>query len=170
MPKSIRDINGKIIEQKWASEFRGFFFGEGYLGIIRNGKMRNGKVYHKARAQITLRDDDLPIIEAIFKRLGGCIHREKRGRKTKFSTGESWSKPYVVWRVSNIPDISRVCDILEDGLLPSKKIREISIVRKFLAIVKLPGPGNYMEKENANSERALLHKEILRLHKYNHQK
>jgi len=171
----MKDVNGKELDKVWMAEFRGFFFGEGYLGITTNGKERRKnrwrRKHHLARAAITLRDDDEEILKAIREKLGGIFHREGHGRKSNFGDKEFDTKPYVVWRVTSKEDVSRVCDILEGGLLPSKKRREIIIMRKFLATVGTQKRGPKTPKKEAEfglvlEERERLAAEIRRLHSY----
>lgn len=131
----MKDVNGKALDPIWMAEFRGFFFGEGYLGITRNGKGRSktSAPQFVPRAAITARDDDEAVLQDIHSKLGGLIHYDGRGKITVFEGVEHKTKPYAVWRVTSKDDVARVCDVLELGTLPSKKRHEIAIMREFLA-------------------------------------
>lgn len=156
---------GRRRNMSWEDEFRGFFWGEGYLGICRNGK-RNGRTMYVARAQITLRIDDVGVLIDIKDRLGGNIHYERRGRKSH-GNGKEWdTKPYACWRVRSRKDVSRVCDILEGGYMPSKKRREIDVVRRFLSFNIRPGRKSDDESKRISVEREKMVEEIQSLHRW----
>lgn len=136
----------------WVAEFRGFFCGEGYLGITSNGwnRRRTSKAY-VPRAQITLRLDDLATLQDIQSKLGGSIHYERRGRVTKHDTGEYHSRAYAAWRVNTWPDVKRVCLLLKDGNLPFKKREIVSYMLEFLEI-QMPKGKNQAEQARQASE------------------
>lgn len=166
----MRDAHGEELDPVWMAEFRGFFFGEGYLGITTNGRGR-GKVYHIARAAITLRDDDEPVLREIQKRLGGLLHRERCGRVSHVDGTPHQTKPFVVWRVTSKSDVARVCDILDAGHLPSKKRREIAVMRAFLATVGITKKGpkglaEQLEHEQLTATREALAAQLRAYHSY----
>lgn len=163
--------DGTFLDPLWEAEFRGFFFGEGYLGITSNGYGRNGYRHYLARAQITLRDDDASILYQIQKKLGGCVYVEKKGRSSKSSNGELYqSNPYIVWRVGSREDVTRICNILEKSLLPSKKKQEIVIMRLFLNTLGIKnGPKSEEEKVELNRVqlvRSSLASQLKKMHAY----
>lgn len=153
------DIKGTPIDPIWAAEFRGFFFGDGFLGIVRNGKSRwTGEISMTARAQITLRDDDSDILLAIHARIGGAITRE--GSKLN-------KRPTMIWRTRSRSEVERVCDLLEGAALPSKKLAEVAVMRRFLAI-KVPPSRRCIGVDYAGmlATRLGLMAEMQRLHAY----
>lgn len=132
----------------WAAEFRGFFFGDGYLGITRNG-IRHGRAAYTARAQITLRGDDREVLLDIQAHLGGMIYDYQKEGKT-----------FVVWRTRSSGDLGRVLNCLEGGILPAKKRFEIPIVRQFCETVQ----GNKNLSSEIDDLRRALCQEIKQLH------
>lgn len=161
----IRDIHGNEINERWLSEFRGFFYGEGYLGITTNGT-HNGWKSYTARAQITLRMDELPILNEIHAKLGGDLTLSRKGRKINAEKKKYQSHPLAIWRARNKEDVLRVCDILKDGILPSKKKAEIETIRKFYSLGMKPGKKSTEEKQKFADLKAILHQEIKDLHQY----
>lgn len=149
----IIDVNGCDINELWLAEFRGFFFGEGYLGITTNGVDKYGNVSYTARVQISLRHDDESILKEIQSKLGGNFSYENR----KWKDGRKQQNKVAVWRARHFKDVSRVCDILETGMLPSKKKNEIAVIRKFL---KLHG----LSVSDSIAEKRLLHETIKNMH------
>ena len=166
----MKDIHGLDLDSIWMAEFRGFFFGEGYLGVIVNGK-KHGKIQHTCRAQITLRDDDVEMLHDIHSKLGGLLHTEKRGRISKINGKKHVTRPYSVWRVTGKPDVTRVCDILELSVMPSKKRLEVLVLRKYLDTIGILKHGP-RTKEKAElwkktfDIRQELANELKRLHSY----
>lgn len=166
----MKDINGVEINPIWMAEFRGFFFGEGYIGITTNGLSRNKYLHYNPRIQITLRDDDISILKEIQAKLGGGLYREGLGRKTKKDGKEYQSKPYAVWRMRKKQDIERVLKILDAGYMPSQKRLQINTLRKFIKTVGCTrGPKTHKNQvifESILVQRSNLHKEMLNLHEY----
>lgn len=137
----MQDIHGCEIDPVWVAEFRGFFCADGYLGIVRDGKSRKGNQIYTARVNISLRLDDLPILEEIQKRLGGCIcfagaRTKQKGDGSKVLV----SNPTATWRVSGIKNITRVCDLLEGGIIPFRKKDQVTNIRSFLCLKAPKGP------------------------------
>lgn len=163
----IKDVDKNTLNPFWLAEFRGFFFGEGYLGIIKNGRARDGYISYVARAQITLRADDIDVLNDISAKLGGLVYLEGRGRKTTGADNRIYqSKPYAVWRITKASKILEICEILKDGLLPAKKMREIETVREFVTMRVKKGKGNKDEFTIVQKRRDELHKQIKELHRY----
>jgi len=153
------DVSGGFIDPLWAAEFRGYFFGDGYLGIVRNGRSKGtGLSSSTARAQITTRDDDAAMLYDISSRLGGSL-------SFTVATGGRVHCPVAIWRTRNAADVLRVCDVLDGGMMPSKKIAEIAVVRRYLSIKIPPGPSTALTL-TLRQERDLLIDEIQRLHSY----
>lgn len=158
------DANDNPINSEWLAEFRGFFFGEGFLGIVSWGKHPKGYSKLVPRAQITCRSDDVAILHDICSKLGGFVYTEWDGRKSSGKHEELYqSNPYSAWRITKASDIRRLCDILEGGLLPSRKKEQISTMREFLATC-LP-PGKRLTDE-LYAKRQELHLKIKALHQY----
>ena len=159
----MKDINDTELDPAWIAEFRGFFFGEGFLGIVSWG-MHSGYPKLMVRAQITSRSDDEAILHDIRSHLGGIVYRENAGRSSSGKRGELYqSNPYSVWRITKADDIRRLCNILEGGVLPSRKKAQIAVIREFLDTI-LP-PGKRIDLVT-RAKRHELHEKIKALHQY----
>jgi hypothetical protein len=166
------DIHGKPLDPIWMAEFRGFFFGDGYVGITTNGVGRRtkGKNYTGC-IQITLRDDDIAILEEFQSRLGGSIWRERRGRRVRFDELECEAKPYAAWRIRSRTELLRVLDILDGGFMPSQKRGHVRLLREFLGTCGRIKPGKQTQEEEKEvqrifARRAELHRQMLEAHQY----
>jgi hypothetical protein len=150
------------IHPLWAAEFRGYFFGDGYLGVTRNGSSRNnGRSHLVACAQITTRDDDRAMLDDVARHLGGRVSGDDWAR------GQQFRRPVAVWRARGIEAVTRVCDVLDGGLMPSKKRAEIAVVRRFMAIRIPPGQrAAGVDYEDLWTQREQCIAEIQRLHSY----
>lgn len=162
----------KKVSAIWAAEFRGFFCGEGYLGITTNGKSRGrsrgrSSYNYTARAQITQRLDDLPVLNEIQKRIGGIVYVEGRGRRTLGKKGERYtSNPYAVWRTRSMREVRAVCALLVGGVLPFRKRAQVRTIIDFLGTRMKPGPKGVAEHARVISLRENLHKKIKKMHAY----
>ena len=115
----IRTIKPEIAD----AEFRGFFYGEGNVDLCQQGR---GPVGLAPRARITVRADDLPLLEWARDRFGGCIsHRAARG------TTEASAQ----WQLTGADRIRALLDVLEGGYLPSKKRSEFALLREAVDLV-----------------------------------
>ena len=164
------------LSSTWQAEFRGLFFGEGYIGVTKNGKGRRGTgPEYTARLQITLRDDDAEVIYDIQKKLGGTIHRERRGRLAISANGNPTQiKPYIVWRTRSFNDVRRIIHILEGGELPSRKREQLKIMHRFLRTQSLLGNGRELSAKYAAIKRRVgqiresCWEKLIELHSYKH--
>lgn len=118
-PSVILDIQGNPIDSEWATEFRGFFWGEGSLWI--QGKAGS----YAVRAAISLRSDDKEILIEFQKRLGGRIFIQPL-------IGE---KLAARWQVSKKEDVERIANLLKTNL-PFKKAREVPIWKEAINLRK----------------------------------
>jgi hypothetical protein len=160
---NILDINGLPIDHIWLAEFRGFFYGEGYLGICSWGKHPKGHTNLRARVQITSRSDDSTILYDIQSKLGGMVYQEGKGRKSSNGGKIYQSNPYTVWRCVRKDELTRICDILSMGVLPSRKRNQIETIREFLSTVPKPG---YKTTSAQVQQREQLWNQIKDLHAY----
>jgi LAGLIDADG endonuclease len=152
-----KQTRGVALDPIWEAEFRGFFFGDGYLGITTNGVSRHtGETTFTVRAQITVRDDDIAMLHDIASKIGGKVYSE---------TGTAKRRPIAIWRIRNAKQIAQICDILERGVMPSKKIAEVAVVRRFLSYPHAFGQGFRVTSEIAKIRHACV-AEIKRLHSY----
>jgi len=158
-PKTIRDF-----DPIWLAEFRGFFYGEGYLSIVSWGReKRLGCNKLTGRANITQRSDDAAILYDIRSKLGGFIYQERHPCKLQGANGKEYvSKPVHIWRLTKVADLRLLCDILEAGVLPARKKEQVVVMREFLKTVLPPGHRVPLEvyqrrMELANQMKALHH-------------
>lgn len=103
----------RTIKPEEAAEFRGLFFGEGHLDLMKNG--RAGTLYPRAR--IAVRDDDAAVLEWCRGLFGGSISRSPHTRS-------------ACWQLTGRERIGHLLDALEGGTLPSKKRREVALMRQ----------------------------------------
>lgn len=159
------DIHGNELDPIWCAEFRGYFYGEGFLGIVSWGKIPTLNIPKlMVRAQITCRSDDAPVLADIHSKLGGIFYQEHKGRKTSNREGVYYqSNPYHVWRVTKADHIRRICDILSEGVLPARKRDQVAIIREFLATIDAPGK---RVSQDTYILRQTLHEKIKALHQY----
>lgn len=164
----MKGIDGKKLDPLWIAEFRGFFYADGYIGITSNGISRNGK--HKkfcAHAQVTQTRTDEAVLLDIQEKLGGTIWFEGRGRISYCRGVKVVTKPYCAWRVRSRNDVERILSILESGLLPSKKRKEIPILRAFLDTVRKTGSKfpSANDRKRVLAEQERLHRAIKEMHR-----
>jgi len=115
----------------WTAEFRGFFYGEGYVGLGNETQSYNPKM------TINLRLDDEDILQEIVSVLGGGVCYPRKCYSDQFRN----SRPQARWSASGWP----LClAILEEtglayGHLPAKKRDDIALFHKaILARYQLP--------------------------------
>lgn len=101
-----------------AAEFRGFFFGEGHLDMCSPAGGRS----LVPRARIALREDDVLVLEWVRSRFGGHLSRRASTR--------SWS-----WELAGAAAVGRVLAVLADGYIPSKKRREVELLREAVSLI-----------------------------------
>jgi len=126
------------------SEFTGLFWADGNIMLDIGEKnvpnSKTGKVYKtttvRLRFRIIARDDNLALLEAIKERLGGHIYKT-RGFKSYWANGKQYnSKPQYTWQVQSHKDADRILSILEKGVLPAKKAKEVPLARQALTIMQ----------------------------------
>lgn len=159
------DIHDQLIDPIWAAEFRGFFCGEGYLGISSWGyDPKNDCRKLRPRIQITSRSDESAVLYEFQSRFGGIVYQEHDGRISKGNYGEVYnSKPYTVWRVVKADQLRLILDVLENGVIPFRKREQIQVLREFLTTITHVGQKNTPE---IHQKRNRLHQQIKELHKY----
>ena len=74
----LKDAHGGSLDPLWAAEFCGLFWGEGYLAITTNGRLKGAHPSYALRVQLTARDDDAALIQEVASVFGGYIFRGKR--------------------------------------------------------------------------------------------
>lgn len=111
------------------AEFCGFFWGEGCADIQRF--KRGDNVLFRPRIRIHQRADEVDNLYFIQKELGGAIHYSvKPGGK---------SHPAYQWQLTNRVALLLACDILLSGGFPSKKVEQVSIVKRAVLVAGKKG-------------------------------
>lgn len=128
-PKS-PDARSEHIPSDVAAEIRGFFFGEGHLDLVKSGR---GKSF-TPRARVSVRDDDVIVLEWIRSRLGGSLYHREATR--------SWC-----WQLSGSEALTVLLNILSAGYLPSKKREEVGLMME--AVRLTPGRGYHISDADA---------------------
>ena len=127
----ILDIVGEEIDPIWAAGFRGFFWGEGTLGMT--ARLGNPKVNPLIKwvrhsiavtASIGLRSDDSALLVEFQRRLGGRLRTEPyRGADSR--------KTITRWTVGTAQQNVRIGRLLESPTeLPFSKARQLSVWRR----------------------------------------
>ena len=128
----------------WEAEFRGFFWGEGYIGIYACNRHEGGKHYKIVRPQLSINqaENNLSILKEIQSKLGGRIQKIP---SFKYKDGILRRTQYL-WIVNDIYTIQRVIDILKKGLFPDKKLDYLSLVEECISIMKKHKRGTHYDK------------------------
>jgi len=130
------------ITANWTSEFRGFFLADGCADIQRYKRGRGKQFFYRPRIRISLRIDDLELLEEIQSKLGGNL-RKRTSKK---------SNPSVTWEVNNKQQIVVICEMMLQGsVLPAKKLKDIEIVRD-AAILRAGKLGHISDGERIRLE------------------
>lgn len=95
------------------AEFRGLFFGEGHLDLVRNSSLAS--LYPRLR--IAVRDDDVGVVRWCQGLFGGNLSRRAATRS-------------VAWQLTGHVRVGAALDALEGGVIPSKKRREVALMRE----------------------------------------
>jgi len=111
----ILDQFGVPIDEIWAAEFRGFFWGEGCLSVMYIPK----KDLYRVLAKIGLRSDDRPLLEEIHRRIGGSLWDT--------TTQSSAGLPSTMWDASSQKSLKIVAELLLGGVLPAKKAKQLDL-------------------------------------------
>lgn len=140
MTGTILDINGVPFDPIWTAEFRGFFWGEGTIGIYRNNpkqKKWRGTVY--ASAGIGLRTDDEPVLIEFQNRIGGTLLREKYKKYPNRTVSR--------WRTANIQSCKLISNLLKGGsVLSFNKKKQLGLWTE--AVDVLIKGGRYTPEEH----------------------
>jgi len=115
----------------WIAEFRGFFYGEGYVGLGNETQSYN------PRLTINLRLDDEAILQEIASVLGGRVCYPKKCYSDQFRN----SCPQARWNATGWPLCRAILEEtgLAYGLLPAKKRGDIVLFYEaILARYQLP--------------------------------
>jgi hypothetical protein len=119
--------------EKENDEFRGLFLGEGYCSIIKyqrnikwenkNGTVKKHYWFYMPKMSLLQRADNKEMVNWIKEKYGGQVWIA-RGTSGKHN-------PAFTWSTHNIELTLKLCNILLNGLIPSKKLKSIEIVKKY---------------------------------------
>ncbi len=109
-----------LVSADWWNEFRGFFYGEGTVGISWGSRGR-GAIY----LRITLRDDDSEALQHIRSVLGGKVSYSTPKTDTRNSN------PNCMWFITGLSTCLAILEKLSDGVIPAKKRKDIEIAIEF---------------------------------------
>lgn len=129
------------VDQMWAAEFRGLFYGDGCIYIGRRN-YKKGHLY-LPRMSVLARSDNRPMLEDLVEKLGGKI--QDKGAKP---SGKYICNPSCQWYLSGWSRCRGAIEAVSlcDGLIPAKKAREISLVYEAILVrYSMPyrlGPAN----------------------------
>lgn len=112
----------RTISTEEAAEFRGLFFGEGHIDLMKNGRSNT----LTPRVRIAVRDDDASVVEWCRDLFGGCLTYEARTRS-------------VCWYAVGKDRVAAVVAALTGGSVPSKKRAEVELLREAVGLVGIRG-------------------------------
>lgn len=107
----------RTITPEEAAEFRGLFFGEGHIDLMKNGRADSLQV----RLRIAVRDDDVAVLEWVKDGFGGWLCRDSRTRS-------------VCWSLTGALLVEVAIDVLSSGSIPSKKRAEVTLAQEALSL------------------------------------
>jgi len=115
-------------------EFIGFFMGEGCISITKRYlKSSKGiRICYEPTLTISARVDDSKIIEWCKKQFGGSIYCYKAREIIGYKGKKYKQNPVIRWDISKLSDCKKVISILNKGILPTKKKKEILVMQQFL--------------------------------------
>jgi len=157
------------ISKKWLNEFTGFCWGEAYIGVTRYFRRKKwGENYWLFRGQIkiSLRSDDLFLLEDFQSKLGGHIYKTRKRFVYNIANKEKsyLQKPGYGWIVTNHEELRKIVKILSRSLLSAKKRESLEVMKKFLKLVHKTGK-KYTKVEWEEMER--LRQESINATKFN---
>jgi hypothetical protein len=101
----------------------GFIDGEGTFQIQHHPARRGARAHVSLRFSITLRNDDIAILEEIAERTGLGLVRRRRPRNHD-------SQPQATWRVGRKDECLRLVELLDRYPLRAKKRHDYTIWRE----------------------------------------
>ena len=119
----------------WRATFRGFFWGEGWLGINRFQQRRNGKVnwQYRPEVMITQNHDNKVIIFHIRDVMGGYVYERAPYRHGSDSKVRG---PYFTWQARSQGVVARALEILQDEtFFIDKKVEKLEAMAEFMQIL-----------------------------------
>jgi hypothetical protein len=118
----------------WRAEFRGLFWGEGWLGIDMYKNRRHGKLYvaHRPSIQIAQAEDNRGMLVHLQEVLGGTIY----DRKSTYSS-QGAKQLCSTWMSRTNSTCRQITNILrEESFYVDKKAPKVEAMHEFLLIVE----------------------------------
>jgi len=118
----------------WRAEFRGLFWGEGWLGIDMYKNRRHGKMYvaHRPSIQIAQAEDSKSMLVHIQEILGGTLYE----RKSTYSSRGAKQLVFT-WMSRTNSTCRQIIDILrEESFYIDKKVPKVQAMHEFLLLVE----------------------------------
>lgn len=162
-----------MVTSKEKAEFRGLFLGEGYATICKykarykhfHKKKKEwvikDRVWYRPQLSVSQREDNGKMIYWIQQKFGGYVCR-----RTYF--GKVGGNPALVWITINHELCKKLCKILLNSSIPSKKLNSVKIILEYLKIRYKKGDSRrylgYSEEQNQAFEK--LHLACKQNHQY----
>lgn len=108
------------------AEFRGFFWGEGCLDIIKYFSKERNQYFYRPRLRIGMNIRETPLIKEIQKIFGGWISFRKKTNA-------------ISWEVIGKKNLEKVLPYLENGFLSAYKKKEIVVFREAVDLIPIQG-------------------------------
>jgi hypothetical protein len=125
----------KIIQ----AEFRGLFWGEGCLDIVKYFSKKRNQHFYRPRIRIGMNIKEEPLIKEIQKLFGGWISYRKVTNA-------------VSWELQGKKRLEKILPYLEGGILSAYKKKEIIVFREAVKLIPTQGK-KYTTKERKGMER-----------------
>ena len=158
---------------KEKAEFRGLFLGEGYVSICKykarykHFHKRKGiliekdRIWYRPQMTLSQRADNADMIYWIQEKFGGYVFK-----RTRFIVHRG--NPAITWVTTNHELCEKLCKILLQSSIPSKKLDSVRIVLQYLKLRYKKNDGRrsmgYSEKQNETF--AKLHLACKQNHQY----
>ena len=119
----------------WRAEFRGFFWGEGWLGIDMYKNRRHGRMYvaHRPNVQLAQANSNREMVEHLRDVLGGTVYE----RKSAYNSQGARDLPIWTWVTRTNATARHVHQILSEGkFFPDKKLVKLEAFGQFLDLIE----------------------------------
>jgi len=120
-------------------EFVGFFLGEGHLGVhverLKSSNSPSGvRLCYAPVVQISMRADELPILQWCKRRFGGNVYQYKQRKIKGYKGREYLQAPVAMWTTRSVKRCYTIIQLLKQVKLPSIKRKQIEVFERFLRL------------------------------------
>ncbi len=137
----------------WAREFAGFFWGEGNFmldiwqkerrstrrlasGTVKDYGTRTQRMI-RVRVRLIQREDSREVLEHLVSNLGGHIYTHKSRKIVSGGNGKEYTNnTQLVWQVQDREQVAHILDLLDQSTFPTRKRREVAIMRQAINILR----------------------------------